>query len=523
LIAGIAAGAAALGPLALHVRRRLREPKLDYDIPEFHGRQARLSEVLDAPPFDVCVVGSGPAGTVLGTQLARAGVRTLIVEAGVNPSQVAKDARYAKINQATQSGDRNYAVAAARAMMPGGTSGIWTGNTPRLLPIDFEKNAYTPQGTQWPVTYAQLDPYYEMAEETLHVSGESNVRYVPPRSHPLRDERRGGNRELKSMLARADVVAFDTFRSRSPTGGPIRVARDLLPAFANLPDAAFLPGFSVRRLIGGAHDRVDGVLLGDMDGNEFPIRARVCVIAAGAVESARLLLLSRSEQYPQGAGNAHDQVGRSFADHLYCNFTSTVARRHVFLGGPLPQAVRSFQFYEVFKRNQLGSLGLTASLRPTASPDLELRLTAGCELEPSASNRVSLDPSVVDVWGDPVAHVHFGASERDWRTQHEACALVTRLLRKMHGHHIEELASHWGHHHLGTVRMGNDVRTSVVDANLKLHGLRNAHVLSSGNFVTSGPANPTLLIVAFAHRLAEHLVSRMREGAYAAPLERVRA
>jgi glucose dehydrogenase len=523
LIAAFSVGAASAGVGAIALRRHLRAPKPEYGMPEFEGPEARLSEVLDAPPFDVCIVGSGPAGAVLGLQLAQSGIRTVILEAGVTPSRLAKDERYSQLNVATQSGDHPYALTATRALMPGGTSSLWTGNTPRLLPIDFEQNAYTPAGTGWPVTYAHMNDYYERAEESLHVTGESNVRYVAPRSHALPDQRRGGNRALKAMLAKVGVVSFDTFRSRGPTGGPVRVARDILPSFARLPDAAFVSGITVRWLLGSAPDRISGALVRDMDGNESTVRARVFVLATGAVECARRLLLSRSEHFPDGLGNRFDQVGRTFADHLYCNFTSTIADHHVFLGGPMPQVVRSFQFYEVFKRKGLGSVGLTAALRETEKPGLELSLTGECELEPSPANRVTLDEAVTDVFGDPVAHLHFSASERDVETKRQMCDVIYRLATQMNAYDVQQLPPHWGHHHLGVVRMGHNERTSVVDANLKLHGVRNAYAITSGNFVTSGPANPTLLIVALAHRLAEHVIARMREGAYEASPAQVKA
>src|SRR5262245_45535609 len=102
LVAGASAGAVAIVGAALMLRERTRPPQLDFQMPEFEGSEATLAEVQDAPPFDVCIVGSGPAGSLLGLELARAGVRTVILEAGVNPSRLAKNDRYALLNVATQ-------------------------------------------------------------------------------------------------------------------------------------------------------------------------------------------------------------------------------------------------------------------------------------------------------------------------------------------------------------------------------------------------------------------------------------
>lgn len=512
IVAGASAGAVALGAAAFALKGRLRAPQLDYQMPEFTGRQAQLAEVLAAPPFDVCIVGSGPAGAILGLELVRAGVRTVILEAGVNPSRLANNDRYALLNTATQSGDQSYPLVATRAMMPGGTSALWTGNTPRLLPIDFGRNSYTPDGAAWPVTYAQMSPYYDRAEEIFRVSGERGAPHAAPRTQRLRYEHKGGNQESKDLLRRAGVSAFDTFRSKMQNGGPLRVARDILPQFASASSAAFVQGVTVRKLMGSSPEQIAGVEVSDLEGNHSVLRARIYVLAAGAVEGARRLLLSQSEYFPDGLGNRFDQVGRTFTDHLQRNFTSRLTPDRQLRSAELPQTVRSYQFYESSKREGLGGIALISSLRSTDGEDVELMLTGSCELEPHPSNRVTLHESERDVHGDLVAHLHFSATQRDRATGDRMVGIIRDVAGKLNARDLQELPPHWAHHHLGVVRMGNDERTSVVDRDLKVHGVRNAYVLTSGNFVTSGPANPTLLIGAFACRLADHLVTEFRES-----------
>jgi glucose dehydrogenase len=510
--AASAAGVAALagGGYAWHLKHK---PDSNADLPEYRGPSARLSDLDNSAPVDVCIVGSGPAGCVLGTELARAGVRTLIVEAGVNPSAMSPNSGYSQLNVATQSGDMPYPLTATRAMLPGGTTSLWTGNTPRLLPLDFEHNAFTPPGAGWPITYREIDPFYELAEQTLQVIGESNVRYAPKRRRAL-PPTIGSNRLTKDLLASIDIASYDTFRSRTKFGGPVRVARDLLPVFSRESTAIFLPGVIARRFIADDSTQIGNVLLEDLDGGQKFLPARVFVLAAGGVESARRLLLSRSAHFPHGIGNHHDQVGRAFNDHFYVNFTGHV-RYPEARPEQLPQGVRSYQFYEAFKHAGLGSMVLSAALHATeARPTVELRMTAGCEVLPDPSNRVTLDETSLDIVGDPVAHLHFGAHERDQATQNAARTVVQSLFHHLDATNVQQFPPHWGHHHMGTLRMGRNERTSVVDASLRVHGVSNLYAITSGTFVTAGPSSPTLLIVALAHRLAQHLLRELRVGAY---------
>ncbi len=508
----LAAGTALALPAAPAAWRFLRSsPRVRNEIPEYHGPSATLGDLRESAPFDVCVVGSGPAGTLLGIQLARAGLRTVIVEAGVNPGDLAREPRYAELGLGTVSGDLMYPLVASRILMPGGTTAIWTGNTPRLLPIDFERNAYTPPDAGWPVTYQELEPYYCRAERALGVTGDPEAAFAAPRSCPLPYEKQtDGHGPLEQVLARAGVQGVTTFRSTSLHGGPVRVARDLLPAFARQPGALFAPGIVARRFVAGADGAIAFARLETFGEPAFDLRARVFVLAGGGVETARRLLLSHSERFPNGIGNHSDLVGRTFTEHPTLQF-----RARVPFTGPRgrTQTLRCFQFYEAFKRRGLGGAYLAMTLRPAdAQGTAQLDVNVDCELWQSPANRVTLDPALRDPFGDPAAHLHLSASDRDHATFAAARELARGICMRAGAKHVEEEAHKWSYHHLGTVRMGDDPRTSVCDAELRVHGTRNLYVATSGAFSTPGVSNPTLLIAALAYRLAPHLLRRFRSG-----------
>jgi choline dehydrogenase-like flavoprotein len=502
----LAAATAIALPAAPAAWRFLRSsPRVDNEIPEYHGPSATLGDLRESAPFDVCVVGSGPAGTLLGIQLARAGLRTVIVEAGVNPAELAREPRYAELGSGTVSGDLMYPLVASRILMPGGTTAIWTGNTPRLLPIDFERHAYTLPDAGWPVTYAQLEPYYCRAERALGVAGDPEAPFAAPRSCGLPYEKQPeGDGPLEQVLARAGVQGATTFRSTSLHGGPVRVARDLLPVFARQPGAVFAPGVVARRFVPGADGAIASVRLEAFGEPAFDLPSRVFVLAGGGVETARRLLLSASERFPNGIGNHADLVGRTFTEHPTLQFRARVPYK----GPKRTQTLRCFQFYEAFKRRGLGGAYLAMTLRPTDAPGTaQLEVNVDCELWQSPDNRVTLDPALRDPFGDPAAHLHLGASDRDHATFAAARELARGICARAGAKQVEEEPHKWSYHHLGTVRMGDDARTSVCDADLRVHGTRNLHVLTSGAFSTPGVSNPTLLIGALAFRLAGTLAS----------------
>ena len=137
-------------------------------------------EALDvSEPYDVCIIGSGFAGSILAQGLAEHGVRTLLLESGGSLSRWFLDPRVKQLAAYTVSGDADYLTARTKARALGGNSNFWTGRCERFHPSDFETHPYTPADNPWPVGYADLDPYYEQAERTLKVRG------GPPSAHAL--------------------------------------------------------------------------------------------------------------------------------------------------------------------------------------------------------------------------------------------------------------------------------------------------------------------------------------------------
>lgn len=526
-LAGLAAGVAGYGGYRYLAERERRSQAVN-----FTGPQGRLSELVDDANFDVCIIGSGPAGVSLGTDLANLGIKTLLLESGINMAEYGLDPRYNELDRFASSGGIDYPLASSRMRAVGGTSNIWTGRCARLHALDFEANAYTPAGAQWPISYAELEPYYTRAERTLRVRGGPLSAYHAARSGPLPLPPDMDIAGLKSLLGGVGVTVDDAPTS-SGQSGPVRVAGDLLPAFAANRNARFITGATVTRLVPDASGRIIGAEVKDLDRNTRNVRARVFVLAGGGVSSPHLLLLSRSESFPRGIGNQHDLVGRYFNEHPNLNFHGTIAHSWSTLS-PRYEIGRSHQFYDEFKLDGRGSIILVFTQSWVYPSDIdslasgqvigqmgelakriaraELRISATLEMEAVAANRVRLSRDERDYFGNPIPELHFDFSPRDTMTMAASRELIGRLYRKLGAEDVKELDLSWSHHHIGTCRMGDDPKTSVVDRNLKVHGCPNLYVLGSAVFVTGGASHPTLAILALSHRLGDHLKGKFKLG-----------
>ena len=490
----------------------------------------RSLDALDASePFDVCIVGSGFAGTILGRSLAARGVRTLILESGGGLMRWFVDARVQELAAYVVSGDADYPSTRTKARALGGNSNFWTGRCERFHPSDLAPHAYTPANNPWPIGYQELEPYYELAEATLAVRGNGVSRYAPPRRAGFPVASHTQVSSLQSLLEPAAVVVDE-----SPTATPrrawrfFRVQKELLSGFCHLPTVVVLTDATVTRLVSDHQRRVVGAEVRSLDGARKTARARVYVAACGGIETPRLLLLSRSEVFPNGIGNAHDRVGRGFTEHPGINMSGRIRHnRHTVL--PRHKLGRTHQFYDQFRPNGLGSVlpvfiqswvfpnhlvqprvrDVPRALRELVQRTLRPTIYAGATIEmlPYDGNRITLAEQRRDRFGNALAHLHFGLSEEDRRTLAATRSLLRDILVRIGADGLRETGLTWSRHHIGACRMGDNPATSVTNRDLRIHECENLYVCGSETFVTGGAVPPVLTIAALAHRLADHLTA----------------
>lgn len=478
-------------------------------------------------PYDVCVIGSGPAGTLVALRLAQQGQRTLLLESGDSLRRWLFDRRLRALAAYEVGGDANYPLTRTTSRIVGGNSNFWTGRCERFHPSDFATHPYTPPENPWPFGFADLERYYEDAERLLRVRGGRLSSYAPPRRADFPLPPRRDIQPLKRFMAAAGVTLDD-----SPTATPrralrfFRMHRELLPEFLRSPGGVLVRNATVTRLRHDADGRITAAEVRAPDGSVRSARARVFVVCCGGLQTPRLLLLSRSERFPHGIGNGHDRVGRGFNEHPSLNVYGRL--RHSRATRALAHRIgRTHQFYETFRAEGLGAIHAVViqswvfpnhllRYRLRDVPRYALRIAARLarptiymsptlEMRPADANRVTLSAHRSDPFGDPIAHLHLSFGADDRRLIERARELTWSTLRRAGATDLEEIELTWSRHHLGSCRTGTDPRTSVVDPDLRVHGIPNLYLCGSEVFVTGAAVQPVLTIAALALRLADHL------------------
>jgi glucose dehydrogenase len=327
----------------------------------------------------------------------------------------------------------------------------------------------------------------------------------------------------------------------SPTATPakairfFKIQKEVLPSFSDNKNLLIVTGTSVTKLIPDENKNIVGAEVVNLEGSKKTIKAKVFVLAGGGMGSPRLLLLSKSEQFPNGIGNYYDGVGRGFNEHPAVNFYAQISHQ---LGTIYPSSKigRTHQFYSAYRKEGLGSIlpvfrqswilphhnmpftiaNIPRNMLALAKRFVRATLYIGVvtEMKISDSNRVTLSEKFKDHFGNPLAHLTLNYNDEDLKLLDRSRELVKGLYAKVGAKNIYEAQITFSRHHQGTCRMGNNPKTSVVDKNLKVHDCQNLFVAGAETFVTGGSMQPVTTIVALSHRLADHLIEKFNQGVF---------
>jgi choline dehydrogenase-like flavoprotein len=545
-----------------------------------------------ADRYDCVIVGSGAGGGAAAQVLAESGRSVLVVETGRypsvaslthdhlrNPRSVAglpartdPDA-HGRPRISVVDGERRRVLPSDdgwgnNAFTVGGGTRVYGAQAWRFVPRDFTMaSTYgVPEGSglaDWPITYADLEPYYSLAEQRFGVSGGGVDPWHEPRSIPLPMPPMPRPGPAQRLAAAAERLGWGTldvpllinsvgYQGRAgcvrcglcvgfacPVEAKSGTHNTALPAALATGRCTLVTETTAERLVADGSGRVTGVALvaAAEDGRIWrrTVDCAEVVIAAGATETPRLLFNSAHDREPHGLGNNRDQVGRYLQAHLYAGAVGLFDDEVVDLVGPgasiatcdfrhgndgivgggmlanefVPTPAATYDYLTAAGLiPPAGAAGKQAMRRAARRM---LRVVGPIQEVSSADSRVRVDPGVTDRFGNPVVMISGSIHPEDLRAQAHMSQKARQWLVEA-GAARTAVASvgntrraSSGQHQAGTCRMGDDPARSVTDPYGRVWGHENVRIADGSVHVTNGGVNPVLTILAGSLRIAEHL------------------
>ena len=559
---------------------------------------------------DVVIVGMGAVGGVMAAELGRAGLKVIGLERGprlktadfqldelryFQRQDLRPDVKRQPVTWRTNRSERAARISPQNNGNQAGGGTVHYGTVSwRLHEDDFRARSHTieryglaaiPQEcslADWPLTYAELEPFYEKAEYEIGVSGKAgnlqgkkidggNVFEAPrQRDYPLPPLQRDQSAVLfEAGTKKLGYHPFSTPRaiiSQAYNGRPACTYCTFCQAYGcyigakssilvtKLPEADATGNFTLKTgtmcyRINSSGKRVTGVSYYGPDGSDNTIEAEIVILGTFIYDNTRLLLLSKTDQFPNGLANSSGQVGKHIMTHIMANVLVGFDDRHVnVFMGPSAQKhtiddfnadnfdhgglafIRGSQISIGTGNLEGGPISVSTMAPPPGVPrwgaayrdflatyyTRHAAMVAQTENLAYPDHAIDLDPDVRDQWGLPAPRMTY-----DWRRPNEL-ALVEFMMKK-----IEEIgramgaSKVWraplspgapGAHHEGGTRMGNDPNTSVVNKYGQSWDILNLFIVGSSTFPSMSGFNPTLTIEALAYMSADAIVNKYKKN-----------
>jgi len=464
----------------------------------------------------------------------------------------------------------NYAWVRARLL--GGKTNIWGRLALRLSDYDFKARSRDGYGDDWPISYKDIAPYYDRVDEYLGISGvKENLPYLPDSlfQRPTRLTAaemtlRGSLQKMRRLITpyragvTTDGLKHNKYRSRCFGRGACsrRVGGCDIHAAFDSPTGLIYPAMDTGRLtlrtnstareilVDNTTGKARGVAFIDTEtGRSLEALGRVVVVGASTLESARLMLLSKSGAHPNGIGNSSNHVGHNFCEHVMGPGVTGLVKdrigqaRTIDDGRPggfyLPRFrnladkqkgfIRGYGFEgtsgnSMFPETATNAPGFGVEYKKRVRDYAGAYISMGGfgEVLARYENYVELDPARKDHWGIPVLKFNYRFSDNEKKM----CADMAVTAQEMFEHagfeivnvDREILTEGWSIHELGTARMGANPKTSVLNQFQQSHDVKNLFVVDGSSHVNASCQNPTWTIMALAWRSCDYLADELKKG-----------
>lgn len=555
--------------------------------------------------YDAIVVGSGASGGWVAKELTEAGIEVLMLEAGPpriptrdftehvwpyqlkfrgfgNQEALLKRQPIQRLCYACDEYSHQFFVDDdehpytfppdkpfmwIRGRQVGGKTFCWARESYRYSDNEFKAASHDGFGEDWPFDYREIEPYYDKVESFIGVSGSReglsqmpDGRFLPPMNLSCGGldakriiEKKFGWRVMPDRVANLTVPHngrpachyCDECQRGCYTASYFNSPAVTLPAAYRTGRFTLQSDAVVSHLVMSNEGRAAGVhYIERLTNHHGEARAKAVVLAAGALESTRILLNSRSRRFPAGVGGSSGVLGRYLMDHFTIQgagglIPSLKASRREPRGNPCGYLIAKYVNAEGGPRNKnflrgyrfsggsgqmlyeqgFSMPGFGEDFRRRVREEIPYRFSimAQGECLPRFENYVELDPKVKDAWGIPVLRISASHGENEFamaRAMREEIVAVLDAMKLEGAHPPREGLSVFGKniHECGTARMGDDPKKNVLDRFNRVHDAPNVFVTDGACFVTQGCYEPTLTIMAVAARAAGFIAHEFRRG-----------
>ncbi len=551
--------------------------------------------------YDAVIVGSGATGGWAAKQLCEAGFEVCLLEAGpkLDPMKdfsehaLPHDLKYrGKGNPVSRSarrpiGSKCYACEESnehffvdeidnpwttpdgkpfwwiRGRHVGGRTIMWGRQSYRLSDLDFKAASHDGYGDDWPISYADVEPYYTQVERWIGISGQAeglpqlpDSYFLPPMALSCGEQivkKAVDKMGRRLTIGRVAILTRDhKGRAACHYCGPCHrgcmtnsyftTPGSTLPAAEATGKLTLTTNAIVRNVTTNADGLADGILFYDKESKvEHKLDAKVVILCASTLESSRILFNSATDRFPNGLGNSSGVLGHYLMDHFMYpgaeallpmragatrenanrpngvyipRFRNVDSKEKKFIRGYGYQGGENVTVYE--HAYAMKGFGKDFKEGVPGKTESRMRLIGFGETLAKFENHCRLDDSVKDAWGIPALHIDCaqGDNERAMAQDMKDCAV--EMLEAAGGEVLSTNTTYpppgFAIHEVGTARMGNDPKKSVLNQWSQSHDVKNLFVMDGSGFVSIGNQNPTLTMMALTIRSCEYLTAEAKRG-----------
>jgi choline dehydrogenase-like flavoprotein len=512
----------------------------------------------------IVIIGSGAGGATLANELAQRGVdKIVILEAGKHFTQADfENDEWAMFNKISWLDKRISAggwhhtktypnLPAWIVKAVGGSTVHWSGVALRFQEHDFRTRSIYGKVDganvlDWPITLAELEPYYELAEKKMGVAGTRASGLPPmPESNQTKVVAAGARKIGYSKIIRPVASNSQPYDGRPgcqqigfcmqgcKVGAKWSTLYTEVPKALDTGRVELRPESMVLQIQHDKTGKVNGVLYADSQGRHVLQKARLVAVAGNSIESPRLLLNSASAMFPNGLANSSGQVGRNYMNHstaaaVAIHKKPVYMNRGFDIGAVVADEValntrRGFNGGYYLEGLALGLPYTAAFMKPggwgrdvTSALEMYDHMTAvwvcGEDMA-REQNGITLHPTEKDQYGLPIPIVTKTYHKNDEAIAAHGLVQFRKLSEAVGATRVIDMPAYPASHNLGTNRMSEHARDGVVDKWGRTHDIKNLYISDGSQFASSSAANPTLTIVALAIRQAEHIAAELQSGA----------